>query len=725
MRSTIRSRLAAWLGRSAKHPLRSGRDRILSLEPLEDRTVPVATAALAGGVLTILGDDAGAGADDAIVVTRDAAGTITVTDSGNAVAIGGGPATIFNTARIDVFGLGGNDTISLLETNGPLPAAFIDGGPGSDNLTGGSSNDTLVGGSEFDSLNGGYGSDVLLGAGGDDFLNGGGPGAYLVGLTATNTLVRFQSATPNVNSNVAVVGLAGGETLVGIDFRPANGLLYGVTNLSQVYLINPVTGGANLVSTLTAAVSGASFGTDFNPVPDRLRVVGDADQNLRVNVDTGEATIDGPLAYAAGDSGFGINPNVVGSAYTNNFPGAIASGLYGIDSNRNVLVVQNPPNNGTLLTVGPLGVNPGGQVGFDIQGREAFGYAALTTIGFTGLYSINLATGAATLLGTIAGGGTPLIGLAVVPDDDLFLWNDGDGSDVVDGGPGNDRVVVQTGVANDAVFLNPNATNTRLLLTRSSGSPFTLDVGSVEVVDVRGGAGNDTVIAGDTSQVPGFFGLAAYGDGGNDVLVGTSDNDTLVGGDGDDYLQGNGGDDQIFGGLGNDSIDAGEGNDYAQGDDGNDLVAAQVGNDSVAGLAGDDQLLGGEGNDLLDGGDGNDGLYGDAGDDQILGGLGADLLIGGIGNDILNAGDGADYLQGDAGNDLAFGGAGNDSVDSGAGDDYVEGNDGDDLILTQAGNDSVAAGAGDDQADGGAGIDLFDGGPGIDFAVNFEIVFNL
>jgi hypothetical protein len=174
-------------------------------------------------------------------------------------------------------------------------------------------------------------------------------------------------------------------------------------------------------------LSGASFGVDFNPTVDRLRVTSDADQNLRINVDTGAATVDGALAYAAGDANAGQDPNVAGSAYTNSMAGATTTTLYGIDSARDVLVTQNPPNNGTLNTVGALGVDAGDAVGFDIAPNGNTAYAALTVDGASQLYTINLTTGAAALVGGV-GGGAQLRGLAVfnpspnpIDDDEFFV----------------------------------------------------------------------------------------------------------------------------------------------------------------------------------------------------------------------------------------------------------------------------------------------------------------
>jgi hypothetical protein len=59
--------------------------------------------------------------NNTIVVSRDAAGTIFI--NGGAVTVTGGTATVANTSLIQVFGTGGNDTISLDESNGALPAA--------------------------------------------------------------------------------------------------------------------------------------------------------------------------------------------------------------------------------------------------------------------------------------------------------------------------------------------------------------------------------------------------------------------------------------------------------------------------------------------------------------------------------------------------------------------------------------------------------------------------
>ena len=119
------------------------------------------------GILSVFDDNL----NNTIVVSRDAAGTIFI--NGGAVTVTGGTATVANTSLIQVFGTGGNDMISLDETNGALPAAQLFGGSGNDTLIGGSGNDQLFGGAGNDTLLGKAGNDLLFGGDGNDTLIGG------------------------------------------------------------------------------------------------------------------------------------------------------------------------------------------------------------------------------------------------------------------------------------------------------------------------------------------------------------------------------------------------------------------------------------------------------------------------------------------------------------------------------------------------------------------------
>jgi hypothetical protein len=151
-------------------------------------------------------------------------------------------------------------------------------------------------------------------------------------------------------------------------------------------------------------------------VPDRLRVHSDADQNLRLNQLTGTvAATDTVLVYDVGDANAGADPNIVGTAYTNSVsPPPAATTLYAIDSDRDILVTLFSPNSGRMQTVGALGFNTDDAVGFDIAGDDGSAYAALTVSGEPRLYTVNLATGAATLVGDIDED-DPLVGIAIAP----------------------------------------------------------------------------------------------------------------------------------------------------------------------------------------------------------------------------------------------------------------------------------------------------------------------
>ena len=232
------------------------------------------------------------------------------------------------------------------------------------------------------------------------------PVAYA--LDGASSLLIFNPMNPAPVTKT-LMGLANGETLVGIDTRPLNGQLYALGSSSRLYTIAvTATNSWSAVAVGSAgafALSGAEFGFDFNPTVDRIRVVSNTGQNLRLNPIDGTLTAtDGPLAFSPA-SGM---PNVTAAAYTNNFAGAMTTTLYDIEtrSGSAVLYAQNPPNNGTLMPVGPLGIEAEGANGFDIGGMSNTAYALLRSGGSTKVYMINLTTGAATAGATLTGSST-------------------------------------------------------------------------------------------------------------------------------------------------------------------------------------------------------------------------------------------------------------------------------------------------------------------------------
>ncbi len=254
-------------------------------------------------------------------------------------------------------------------------------------------------------------------------------GETLYGMTTSNKLLSFNSAAPRtILSSVRLSGLQPNEELLGIDFRPANGKLYGLGSTSRLYVIDVQTGVATAVGSapFTPALEGNAFGFDFNPTVDRIRVVSETGQNLRLHPDLGTVVDfdpvtpgiqnDGRLAYAASDVNFNRKAVVAGAAYTNpdNDP-ATGTTLYDIEASRDVLATQNPPNNGALNTVGSLGFNFEKLVGFDIS-KTGIGYATVKAKnrrnGYSDLVTVNLSTGLITSLGLI-GTSEPVRGLAV------------------------------------------------------------------------------------------------------------------------------------------------------------------------------------------------------------------------------------------------------------------------------------------------------------------------
>jgi len=265
---------------------------------------------------------------------------------------------------------------------------------------------------------------ALLATGCDDDSTGpfAPEGRRIFGVDASNNLVQFGSANPGRARTTRITGTLGGESMVGIDFRPADGRLYGVSSANRIYTVDTLTAVATPVgaAAFTPALVGTGFGVDFNPAADRIRLHASEGQNLRLNQLTGAtAATDTALTYASGDAGFGVAPRIVATAYTNSVAGATSTSptvLFAIDSNRDVLTLVNPPNAGRMTTVGPLGVNTTEDTGFDIFGpdsaREA--YVSLTVGTRSELYTINLANGTTSRVGRI-GSELPLRGIAVAP----------------------------------------------------------------------------------------------------------------------------------------------------------------------------------------------------------------------------------------------------------------------------------------------------------------------
>jgi len=222
----------------------------------------------------------------------------------------------------------------------------------------------------------------------------------LVGLVDGKSLVLIDSDSKKVTKTVAI---SGAPALVGIDQRPADGMLYGLAADGTVFTIDVASGKATQKSKLSTMLPmGATATVDFNPVADRLRVIGSDGSNLRANVDDGMVTTDGTLKFAETDANKAEKANIVAGAYTNSFKGAKETTLYDIDGKIGALVRQAPPNDGVLNAIGKLGVTVSGPMAFDILSDGKGGNSAWLLAGGT-LHQVDLATGKATAAGKIDG----------------------------------------------------------------------------------------------------------------------------------------------------------------------------------------------------------------------------------------------------------------------------------------------------------------------------------
>ena len=216
--------------------------------------------------------------------------------------------------------------------------------------------------------------------------------------------------------------------------------------------------------------------------------------------------------------------------------------------------------------------------------------------------------------------------------DDTYVWNPGDGSDIVEGQAGTDTLLFNGANINEKIDISANGGRARF--TRDVGN-ITMDLNGVEHIQFNALGGADTITVNDLtgtsvknvdldlSSPPG----SGVGDGQADTIIinATSGADVI-------NVSSSGGVITVSGLAATVTI-----------------TGAEAANDRLVinGLGGDDVIsaTGLTGMQLTeDGGDGNDVLIGSPGNDTLLGGLGDDTLIGGPGQDILDGGPGNNIL---------------------------------------------------------------------------------
>lgn len=595
----------SWLQRLLKksrplsRPVRKTGQRGRSLpwvEPLDERVLPAVTATFSatGALLRVVGDEL----DNAIVVSRDAAGTILV--NGGAVAIqGDAPVTVANAQMIMLVGAGGNDTLSLDETNGVMPAGSFFGGAGNDVLIGGSGNDFVDGGAGSDAAflgagddtfqwNPGDGSDTVEGQGfRDTLVFNGSDVAEKFDLTANGNRVRFTRDLGNVTMDLKGVEVIDVNAFGGIDAITINDQT--ATDLFDVNLDLNGTDGQGDGEADVVTINGTD-GDDFGQI--------------------------------ASFNGTSISANVSW------FPLVTITGAEGALDN---------------LKVNALGGND--------EVDASFLPANLIVLSVTG------GAGNDHILGSqgsdIVNGGTGADVVRMGAGTDSFVWNPGDGSDTVEGEAGSDWLVFNgSDVAEKFDF---SAIGSRVWFTRDVGN-VTMDLNGIETIQLNALGGADTITVRDQAATD----LATLnlnlknstGDG-----DGQADSVSIDGTEGDDKLQvasltsgirlADGAGlvpvttiSGIEGTSDHLTVNALGGNDTV---DATGLVAGAIGL-TINGGANDDQLFGSQGNDLVNGGAGTDVAFLGAGDDTF----------------VWNPGDGSDIVEGQTGRDaLIFNGSNN------------------------------------------------------------------
>ncbi|RYF88865.1 MAG: DUF4394 domain-containing protein [Chitinophagaceae bacterium] len=307
----------------------------------------------------------------------------------------------------------------------------------------------------------------------DDMTTPTKPDIVFYGLTGANQIVTANAnAAASFTSTTAVTGLQTGETLMAIDFRPATGQLYGLGSTSRIYSINTTSGAATAIGAgpFTPAINGAVAGFDFNPTVDRIRLVTSTGQNLRLHPETG--------AVAGTDVNLNPgSPSVNAVAYTNNFAGATATVLFDIDVASQKLLKQDNPNGGVLVEIGALGVAPTSEGGFDISPDNKIALASLNVGGLSGLYQVNLETGKATSLGSLA---TPLIGIAIPTNPVAYMTDAGNNLITINLNNGGTVSKAITGMAAAEMIMGMDfrPANGQLYVLGSSSLIYTINLGT-------------------------------------------------------------------------------------------------------------------------------------------------------------------------------------------------------------------------------------------------------
>ncbi len=219
--------------------------------------------------------------------------------------------------------------------------------------------------------------------------------------------VALDSGAIRTDDATRIDGVNGDDLLVGIDYRPSDGMLYALGEEGTLYTVEMPSSYGKSVSASTVGsadypdtdlIDGIGF--DFNPVADAIRVVTTDGDSFVTSADDGTIIRQDPdTFYMDGDANEGTAPQLSAAGYTNSVADPSDTMLYDIDSTLDVLVQQDAsPDSGTtsgLTTIGELGIDANAVNGFDISGTDGAAYALIAVDGDIKLYRIDLEVGSA------------------------------------------------------------------------------------------------------------------------------------------------------------------------------------------------------------------------------------------------------------------------------------------------------------------------------------------
>jgi Ca2+-binding RTX toxin-like protein len=516
---------------------------------------------------------------DDVIAVQGQGGSLTVAGLSEVVTISGSEAT----DALTVAGGNGNDTLSAA-TMLANTVLTLDGGAGNDTIIGSQGADLLLGGDGNDVVSGGRGNDTaLLGNGNDTFIWNPGDGSDIVeGQAGTDTLV-FNGANINENMDISANGqrvrLFRDVANITMDLDGVEHIQVNALGGADTITVNDLTGtDVTRVALDLSAPTGSGQG---DGQPDTVIVNGTAGDD-QINI---------------ASSGASVVVNGLAAQVT----------IAGAEGGKDSLVINalagNDTINASALNAGQINLTINGGAGNDT---------------ITGSRGNDLVIGS-------TGNDVALLGAG----DDTFVWNPGDGSDIVEGQAGTDTLLFNG--SNVAENIDISANGSRARLTRDVGN-VTMDLNGVEHIEVNARGSADTVTVNDltgtgVNQVAIDLGAqpgSPGGDGAADTIVinATNGNDaiTIVNNNGIVTVSGlpeavtisnfeAANDRIVINGLGGDDVITASGLTgilfTANGGDGDDVLIGSAGNDILTGGNGDDVLIGGPGQDILDGGPGN------------------------------------------------------------------------------------------------------------------------